>query len=174
MAPATGASSRGSRRARGKGENADAAFLEYVREIAHARFIIRKTFRIVDDRAKRAGIDPLEHQMLLQIAGHAHQPLSVGGLAERLDIVPALASRLITTLESRDLATRVPSGADRRITHVKVTDEGLALLVAIDAEVRAEVTHFQRQLKVEDRAAALSTFGFYVGLPVQIPAGPDA
>jgi len=44
-------------------------FEEYFHGVSEARYVIRKVFRIVDDQAKQAGLEPLEHQALIQIFG---------------------------------------------------------------------------------------------------------
>src|SRR6266511_4987577 len=87
-------------------------------------------------------------------------------LAERLDISPPHASRLVRTLEERGLVARGGSPADQRATIVRATEAGVDLLRQIDAEVRLEVGHYQRQLRDADRFNALSIFALYVGLDI--------
>src|SRR5580765_7763155 len=77
-------------------ENADHNFQTYMHSVAQARYVVRKVIRIVQEQAKRVGLDPLEHEALLQIYGSgSDELLSVNGLAELLDVAPALASRVI-------------------------------------------------------------------------------
>ena len=66
--------------------------------VAQARYLLRKVFRLVEEQARCAGIDPLEHQALIQIYGSETGALKVREVAERLDITPAFASSLIQTL----------------------------------------------------------------------------
>lgn len=136
----------------------------YVYGIAQARYVIRRVFRIVDDEAKKAGLDPLHHQALLQAFGAGSEPLTIGGLAERLDIVPALASRAVKELERRELVHRRRDTQDRRVITVDVTEAGRELLQDIDAAVHVHVEYFQSQLTDEQRRAALVILAFYVGL----------
>ena len=142
----------------------DEGFRAYVKEIAHARYLVRKIFRIVDEHAKTAGLDPLQHQMLIQISGFAGNPLPVNSLADRMDIVPAFASRIITSLERAGLVKRVHSTVDKRVTLVEPTAEGLAMLQSIDSQVQTHVRAFQEQIDQADREAASETFRFYIGL----------
>jgi DNA-binding MarR family transcriptional regulator len=135
----------------------------YFRGVAKARYVIRKVFRIVDEEAKRHGLEGLQHQALIQIFGVEGGPLRVQDLAERLDIAPAFASRLIRELESKDLVSRAVASQDRRVMEVSVTPQGQALLEQIDQDVHVHVEYFQSQLSDEDRAAALGIFTFYVG-----------
>ena len=52
--------------ANGKGSERRNDFQRYFHGIAKARYVIRKVIRIVDEQAKKAGLDPLEHQALIQ------------------------------------------------------------------------------------------------------------
>jgi DNA-binding MarR family transcriptional regulator len=137
-------------------------FDQYFHGVAEARYVIRKVFRIVDDQAKQAGLEPLEHQALIQIFG-SPKPLRVIEIAERLDIPPAFASRLAIGLEEKGLVTRSRSGEDKRSTHVEATDSARDVLAGIDQVVGMHVDYFQRQLSEAERASALGIFAFYVG-----------
>lgn len=134
----------------------------YFHGVAEARYVIRKVFRIVDEQAKSAGLEALEHQALIQIFG-APEPLRVIDLAARLDIAPAFASRLAKRLADRDLVTRTHSSRDRRITFVELTQEGIDTLAEIVVEVERHVAYFHEQLSDAQRAAALGIFAFYLG-----------
>src|SRR4051812_14837746 len=71
---------------------------QYFIGVAEARYVLRKAFRIVEEQAKAAGIDPLAHQLLIQIRGSPAMELPVNQIADRLDISPAFASSLVTAL----------------------------------------------------------------------------
>ena len=136
----------------------------YFHAIARARLVLRRVFRLVDDQAKQAGLDPLEHQALIQAFGAA-ELLQINGLAGRLDIGNGLASRIVSALVTKGLVERVAVPTDRRIALVRVTDAGRDLLVAIDEEVQRRVAALQTEFSTLDRAAALTIFAFYVGAP---------
>lgn len=138
-------------------------FHSYVEAIAHARFVIRRAMRIADEEARQRGLEPLQHQVLLQVYGTS-EPLSIRAIADRMDVVPAFASRLVKNLEDLGYIARHADARDKRVSYVTATDTGIALLREIDAEVQVHVAYFQRQLSSEARLAALVTFGFYVGL----------
>lgn len=137
-------------------------FQAYFHGVAEARYVIRKVFRIVDEQAKPAGLEPLEHQALIQVFGSPN-PMRVIDLADRLDIPPAFASRLAKGLEEKELVTRSRSKTDRRSTYVAATDEARDVLAAIDEQAGLHVNYFQSQLRESERAAALGVFAFYVG-----------
>src|SRR5262249_54533580 len=118
----------------------------YVYGIAQARYVIRKVFRIVDDEVKQRGLDPLDHQALLQIFGAGHDLLTVSGLADRLDVPSALASRVVRVLDEKGLISRRDDASDRRVTKLEVTPEGRELLKSIDQAVHIHVDYFQAQL----------------------------
>lgn len=139
---------------------------DYFSGVAEARFAIRKVFRIVDDKARDFGLDPLEHQALIQIHGSGDEMLQVNNVAARLDIAPAFASRVVRQLEDKEFVERRPSTQDRRVIEVHMTDPGRAVLKEIDGAVRVDVEYFQQQLSSESKATALSIMGFYIGVHV--------
>ncbi len=136
----------------------------YFAGVAEARYVLRKVFRIIEERAKLAGIDPLLHQALIQIYGSPSMQLRVKDVAERLDIVPALASSVVKSLERMGCVTRLRSKRDQRETLVAATAKGRKLLHNIDEQVQAHVDYFTRQLSQEAREAALSIMMFYIGV----------
>lgn len=140
----------------------------YFEGVARARYIIRRTFRIFDEVARRSGLEPLQHQALIQIVGGGvtEGPLPVSRIADRLDITPAFASRLVQELQAKGFVERRPSENDRRVIHVEATDDGRALLLKVSEGLRRHVTYFHSQLGEEDRAAALTVMAFYVGVPL--------
>jgi DNA-binding MarR family transcriptional regulator len=136
---------------------------EYFMAIAHARYILRKVFRMVEEKARELGLESLAHQALLQIYGSPKQQLRVSEVAERLDIAPAFASNLIKGLVNRKLLKRDSDSTDRRVTVLQITNAGRDLCNRIDEEVRPHVDYFTSQLTPNERETALSTLMFYVG-----------
>jgi DNA-binding MarR family transcriptional regulator len=135
----------------------------YFEGVAEARYVLRKAFRIIEERAKAMNLHPLAHQALIQIYGSPKMQLRINELADRLDIAPAFASNLVRTLSERKLITRTRNEEDQRVIVVEVTDAGRELLHAIDTEVKAHVDYFTRTLTAKDRESALSILMFYVG-----------
>jgi DNA-binding MarR family transcriptional regulator len=135
----------------------------YFQGVAEARFVLRKVFRLIEAQAKRAGIDPLGHQALIQIYGSVEGSLRVKEVAECLDIAPAFASSLVNTLIEKGYVTRRRDVKDQRVARVAATKEGISLLSRIDEEVRVHVDYFTRQLSQAQREDAISIFMFYLG-----------
>jgi DNA-binding MarR family transcriptional regulator len=148
---------------KGAGAASDLDFSSHVKAIAHARYVLRRILRLLDEQAINAGLKPLQHQALLQIYG-AGRPLPVSRVAERLDIAAALASRLIRDLEEQGLVERDRDTSDRRIIAVKASAAGIEMLRGIDLAVHSKVSQFQAELTEEGKFGALATFSFYLGL----------
>lgn len=145
-------------------------FQSYVRNVAEARYVMRRVLRIVEERAKEHGLEPLLHQALLQVYGAEDaQGITVGGLATRLDVAAAFASRMVRRLEEMGLVQRRPSESDRRATIVAATSAGAERLSVIDDDVHHHVAFLQRQLGDEEKLMAMSIFAFYVGLDPESP-----
>jgi DNA-binding MarR family transcriptional regulator len=145
-------------------------FQSYVRNVAEARYVIRRVLRIVEERAKEHGLEPLLHQALLQVYGAAGgDGITVGGLAARLDVAAAFASRMVRRLEELELVQRRPSETDRRAIIVAATQSGAERLAAIDDDVHRHVALLQHQLGGDEKLMALSIFAFYVGLDPRSP-----
>jgi DNA-binding MarR family transcriptional regulator len=143
-------------------------FQSYVRSVAEARYVMRRVLRIVEDRAKEHGLEPLSHQALLQIYG-ADRGITVSRLAARLDIAAAFASRLVRRLEGMGLVTRTPSETDKRVTIVTATKDGVEKLSAIDNDVHRHAALLHHELGADEKHMALSIFAFYVGLASHSP-----
>lgn len=148
---------------KGAADGSHVDFGGHVKAVAHARFVLRRIMRLLDEQAVAGGLQPLHHQTLLQIYG-AENPLPVNKVAERMDIAPALASRTIRRLEEKGLVERSKVSNDRRVIAVTVTDRGIELLRRIDQSVCEGVRDFHRQLTEEGKFGALATFAFYIGL----------
>jgi DNA-binding MarR family transcriptional regulator len=147
---------------------------EFFRGVAQARYVLRKVMRIVDEQAKSEGLDPLEHQLLLQLYGSDQLMLGVNRLATRLDVPAAVVSRMLKRLESRALVERRQSDADRRGTNVFITDAGQSACITIWHGVKLHVDYFQKQLTEDEKRLALGVFGFYVGVAMDPgPAGEN-
>ena len=145
----------------------------YFHGVAQARYVLRKVFRLVEEEAKRAGVDPLAHQALIQVYGSEGSALRVKEVAERLDITPAFASSLVKSLEAKGFVVRSRDKTDNRVSWVKVTKEARLLLHQIDEQVQIHVDYFTRNLTAQQTEAALSILMFYAGVSFRPPADKD-
>ena len=139
----------------------------YFYGVAEARYLLRKIFRMVEEEAKHAGIDPLAHQALIQIYGSETGSLRVKEVAERLDITPAFASGLIKSLAAKGLIARTRDRTDSRVTWIRATQKARALLHRIDEQVQVHVDYFTRSLTAQQAEAGLSILMFYAGVSLK-------
>ncbi|MHB1534965.1 MAG: MarR family winged helix-turn-helix transcriptional regulator [Acidimicrobiales bacterium] len=149
--------------ANGFAEAGNPDFGTHMKAIAHARYVLRHVMRLLDEQAEEGGLQPLQHQALLQMYG-AGRPLPVSKVADRLGIAPALASRIVRRLEELGLVERVRGFNDRRVIAVLASEVGIAKLREIDANVQRRIGEFRNRLDREGKYGALATFAFYVGL----------
>ncbi len=139
----------------------------YFYGVAEARYLLRKVFRLVEDQARLAGLDPLAHQALIQIYGSSTGTLKVREVAERLDITPAFASTLIQELAAKGLVLRSRDREDQRVMWTKVTARGRLVLYQIDERVQAEVDRFTGGVSESRTEAAISILMFYAGVSLR-------
>lgn len=138
----------------------------YFQGIAQTRYALRRIFRIVEEKAKEYGIDPLAHQALIQVYGSPDMGLRVKEIAERLDISSAFASTLIKDLVAKGYASRTRGGADGRATRVAISKAGIALLHKIDSDVTLNIDYFGHQLTASQKEQVLSILMTYVGISI--------
>ena len=91
--------------------------------------------------------------MLLETEG----PLSMGALAEQLDVSVASATGIVSRMEARGMVQRHHDTGDRRVVLVRQTDAGAAVFVELDSMRREGIRQILTQL-TEDELA-----GFLVG-----------
>jgi DNA-binding MarR family transcriptional regulator len=97
--------------------------------MAELRYQIRCFLRFSENAARRAGIEPRQHQLLMAIKGlpsGAKPTISV--LAERIQLQHHSTVELIDRLVDRGFICRLRATDDRRQVLVKLTGEGEAFL----------------------------------------------
>lgn len=137
---------------------------EYFQGIALARSVVRRVFQIVDECAKERGLEGLPHQVLIQIFGSPAMELPVGRIGARLNITQSAASRIVKHLEALGFVERRDSTEDLRITNVRVTAQGRALLRLIEGDVHERMAYFARRLADEEREQLTSIFPHFLGV----------
>ena len=124
----------------------DLADGEY-RALAHFRYALRKFLRFSEEEARRAGLTPAQHQLLLVVRGFTdEQPPSVSDLAERLQQRHHSAVELVDRAEAAGLVWREEDRADRRRHLVRLTAEGAATLARLSVAHREELRRFEREM----------------------------
>jgi DNA-binding MarR family transcriptional regulator len=142
--------------------------------VADARFLMRRAFRMIDDEARKLGLDPLANQLLVQLRGAPAVTRTVSELAVRLDIPLNLASRLARDLDRRGLVERLQSPDDGRVRLIRATDEGIDLARRIGDRARVRFTELQGGFSEEQRRAALLVWAGNLGVELaeDVPAQP--
>jgi len=97
--------------------------------LAAFRYALRQFQHFSEEAAHAAGITPQQHQALLAIKGFpGRDRVTVGELAERLQLRHHSAVGLIDRLVLEKLVWRTPSARDRRQVFIQLTREGESVL----------------------------------------------
>ncbi len=113
---------------------------EYV-ALAGFRYALREFLKFSEDAAQSVGLTPQQHQALLSIMGFAGRDfVTIGELAERLQIRHHSAVGLVDRLVAQDLARRRHGEEDHRQVLVELTAHGLETLRALSAAHHQELS----------------------------------
>jgi len=97
--------------------------------LAAFRYALRQFLRFSEDAAKRTGLTPQQHQALLAIKGFPRRDtVTVGELAERLQLRHHSTVELLDRLARLKLVARAQSDSDRRQVNVRLTPRGEQVL----------------------------------------------
>jgi len=112
------------------------------------RHALRRFLHFSEEAARGAGLTPQQHQALLAIKGFpGRDRISIGELAERLQIRHHSAVGLADRLVIKKLAIRRPDPKDRRQVHLALTAHGEALLEKLTAAHRAQLRRVGPQIE---------------------------
>lgn len=102
------------------------------RQLADFRYALRWFLHFSEDAARKAGLTPQQHQLLLAIKGFPDgRDPTVGDAAERLGVRHHSAVELAQRLEEAGLLQRVQDGQDRRRVRLRLTPEAEGRLAAL-------------------------------------------
>lgn len=97
--------------------------------LAELRYQIRRFLHTREVAARAAGLEPQQYLLLLQAKGlQGRRPVTVGTLAERLQVKPHSAVELVDRLVRRGLVVRRTDPSDRRMVRVDLRPAGEAIL----------------------------------------------
>ena len=119
---------------------------EYV-ALARFRHALRVFQTFSEQAARRVGVAPAQHQLLLAVRGHqgGDAPV-VGDLAEALQLRHHSTVELIDRAARAGLVERVADPTDHRRQRVVLTEEGRTVLEELSIEHRAELVRFRAGL----------------------------
>jgi DNA-binding MarR family transcriptional regulator len=121
---------------------------EEYQALAAFRHALRKFLHFSEEAAVAAGLTPQQHQALLAVKASVEESLTIGELAERLQLRHHSAVGLVNRLVSQRLLKRHRSSADRRQVDLILTSTGERLLRELSASHREELRRIGPQLKV--------------------------
>jgi DNA-binding MarR family transcriptional regulator len=107
---------------------------------AELRAALRRFLRVSEKAARRHGITPRQHNLLLMIKGapDGAEMSTVSELSERLQLAQSTVTELVQRAEETGLVKREPSGSDGRVAHISLTPVGEKRLAALHEELADE------------------------------------
>ncbi len=108
--------------------------------LAELRYQIRKFIHFSEQAARKAGLEPRQHQLLLALKGlpQGVRP-RVGALAERLQIQPHSTVELVDRLAMAGYVRRQRDTRDRREVLLSLTAKGEKVLRELSLDHREEL-----------------------------------
>jgi DNA-binding MarR family transcriptional regulator len=100
-----------------------------IRTLADFRYEMRRFYRFSEQAALDAGLQPRQHQLLLQVAAAPeHTKVTIAYVADRLGLKHNSTVELVDRSENEGLVARSEDATDRRRTILRVTRKGHQLL----------------------------------------------
>lgn len=116
--------------------------------LSEFRYALRQFLRFSERSARRAGLSPQQHQLLLAIKGMPGRDWAVvTELAERLQMSHHAAVALITRAQRLGLVRRQRGLADRRTVEVRLTSRGEQTISRLAALHAAELGRLSLTLR---------------------------
>jgi DNA-binding MarR family transcriptional regulator len=112
---------------------------------ADFRAELRKFLRRSEECARRYGITPRQHLLLLMIAGSEDASSTVSALVERLQLTQSAVTELVQRAEEAGLVRRAQSPHDGRVVDLRLTDKGAERLADVHGALGPE-RHELREL----------------------------
>jgi DNA-binding MarR family transcriptional regulator len=126
--------------------------------LAAFRYALRKFLRFSEDAALAAGLTPQQHQAMLAIKGYSGGDcVTVGELAERLQLRHHTTVGLVDRLVAQQLVMRTPSAEDRRKVFVRLTTSGENVLGRLSSAHAEQLKRMAPELILRLREIAESS-----------------
>jgi len=115
--------------------------------LAEFRYALRKFLHFSETAAQAAGVTPQQHQAMLAIKGFpGRDQVTVGELAERLQVKHHSAVGLVDRLVAENYVRRVAGQKDRRQVLVALTARGESVLEKLSATHRDQLSRIGPQI----------------------------
>jgi DNA-binding MarR family transcriptional regulator len=111
-----------------------------IRTLAEFRFEMRRFLHFSESAALEAGLQPQQHQLLLQVAGAPEATtVTIAYAAERLGLKHNSTVELVDRSEREGLLTRAADPDDKRRAILKVTQKGNQILGRLSGDHAREL-----------------------------------
>lgn len=121
-----------------------------VLRLARFRYHLRKLLRFSERAARRAGVTPQQHQLMLGVAGFTGNGwATISELAEFLQERHNSVVGLVERARRAGLITKSIAANDRRVVRVELTPRGERILSRLSALHHSEVRRFQKRASAE-------------------------
>lgn len=118
--------------------------------MARFRYALRRFLRFSEEAARRCGVTPQQHQLMLGIAGYTGRgSATVSELAEFLQERPHSVVGLIERAVQHGLVRRTQDETDRRVVNVSLTPGGREILSNLARLHQQETETFKGFLGLE-------------------------
>lgn len=120
-----------------------------IRNLARFRYALRKFLCLSEQMARRAGLTPQQHQLLLGVAGFTDKDsATIRQIAEYLQVRHHSAVGLIDRAEAAGLVRREVNPDDQREVYVTLTADGARKLRMLTELHRKELSGLRRSLDI--------------------------
>ena len=108
--------------------------------LAGLRSALRVFMRQTEQMARRSGLTPQRHLLLLMIKGapDGSEQSTVTELSERLQLAQSTVTELVRRAEDAGLIEREQSSSDGRVAYLRLTREGERRLEHVDEKLTVE------------------------------------
>ena len=115
--------------------------------LAEFRYALRHYLRFSKNAVETAGLTLQQHQALLFIIGFpGREQVTIGELAERLQIRHHSAVGLVDRLEQQGWVERITHEQDKRRVFIGLTEKGIGVLESLASMHREELRYLGPQL----------------------------
>lgn len=110
---------------------------------------LRRFLHETSEAARKNGVTPQQHQVMLSIKGmQGRSWLSIGELAESMQVRHHSMVALVDRCQRAGLVQRARDTADRRIARVSLTPKGEKLIEQLSFENKQELTRLRTALQM--------------------------
>jgi DNA-binding MarR family transcriptional regulator len=118
-----------------------------IRTLAEFRFEMRQFLHFSENAALEAGLQPQQHQLLLQVAGApAATAVTIAYAAERLGLKHNSTVELVDRSEREGLLTRATDPDDKRRAILRVARKGSRILAQLSGDHARELNELAPRL----------------------------